>query len=129
MKKCIVLFIMFLSFSSSVTIQAQPDQNPDARPDAANLTSLIDYAEDNFTKKVIFQGKEYSIMLFAFQKGQQLKPHTIPIDAFVHVLEGTANVIIDGKEYVVQAGQKIVLPKDFPHALTARERFKMLLVK
>ncbi len=129
MKKCIVFFIMFLSFSSLSPVQAQPDHNPAARHEAANLTSLIDYAEDNFTKKVIFKGSEYSILLFAFQKGQQLQPHTIPIDAFVHVLEGTANVIIDGKEYVVQAGQKIVLPKDFPHALTAYDNFKMLLVK
>jgi len=61
--------------------------------------------------------------------GLGLEPHTLPIDAFVHILEGTATVIINGKEHTVQAGQNISLPKDLPHGLTAYENFKMLLVK
>jgi quercetin dioxygenase-like cupin family protein len=38
-------------------------------------------------------------------------------------------VEIDGKEFEVAAGEKISLPKNLSHALTAKENFKMLLVK
>ncbi|MCB2181592.1 MAG: cupin domain-containing protein [Desulfobulbaceae bacterium] len=129
MKKCMLFFLLFICVSLSATVQAKSGHNQAADPEITSLTPLIDYSESGFTKKVIFRGKEYMILLFAFKQGQQLTPHTIPIDAFVHVLEGTATVIIDGKEYTVQAGHKIVLPKDLPHGLTAYEDFKMLLVK
>jgi quercetin dioxygenase-like cupin family protein len=94
-----------------------------------NLTEAIQYSEASFTKKPIFKGENYTILLFAFQKGQRLNPHTIPIDAFVQILEGSAMVEIDGKEFEVAAGEKISLPKNLSHALTAKENFKMLLVK
>ncbi|HAW51137.1 MAG TPA: cupin domain-containing protein, partial [Flavobacteriales bacterium] len=97
--------------------------------DVANLTQSIAYSDHSFTKKPIFKGENYLILLFAFQKGQRLTAHTIPIDAFIQVLEGTATVIIDGQEHEVKAGEKISLPKNLPHALTAKENFKMLLVK
>lgn len=104
-------------------------ESPLAGQNVANLTETIQYSDDSFTKKPIFKGENYVILLFAFQKGQRLNPHTIPIDAFVQVLEGSATVEIDGKEYVVAAGEKISLPKNLSHALTAKENFKMLLVK
>jgi quercetin dioxygenase-like cupin family protein len=100
-----------------------------AGADIANLTQAIDYSDQGFVKKPIFKGEKYTILVFAFKKGQELKAHTIPIDAFVQVLEGSAMVLIDGKEYEVAAGEKISLPKNLSHALIAKENFKMLLVK
>ena len=94
-----------------------------------NLTKAIQYSDHGFAKKPIFKGENYVILLFAFQKGQQLKTHTIPIDAFIQVLEGRATVDIDGQEYEVAAGEKITLPKNLSHGLTAKENFKILLVK
>lgn len=100
-----------------------------AEQNVTNLTQEIQYSDQNFVKKPIFKGENYVIVLFAFQKDQQLEAHTIPIDAFIQVLEGTATVNIDGKEHEVRAGETISLPKNLPHALTAKEKFKMLLVK
>lgn len=104
-------------------------ESPSAWHNVVNLTEAIQYSDESFTKKVIFKGENYVILLFAFQKGQRLNAHTIPIDAFVQVLEGSAMVEIDGKEHKVAAGEKISLPKNLSHALTAKENFKMLLVK
>lgn len=100
-----------------------------AGQDVAKLTEAIAYSTEGFVKKPIFKGENYVILLLAFQKEQHLEAHTIAIDAFVQVLEGSALVEIDGKEYVVAAGEKISLPKNLSHALTAKENFKMLLVK
>jgi len=100
-----------------------------ARQNVTTLTGAIQYAETDFAKKPIFKGENYTILLFAFQEGQSLEAHTIPIDAFIQVLEGSAEVEIDGKKYEVEAGEMISLPKNLSHALTAKENFKMLLVK
>ncbi len=100
-----------------------------AGSDIATLTKIINYSDQGFVKKPIFKGENYTILVFAFAKGQELKAHTITIDAFVQILEGTAIVVIDGKEYEVKAGEKISLPKNLSHALIAKEDFKMLLVK
>lgn len=121
MKKLLMVCLagMLLAMPTSVT----------AKGNVSNLTEQIQYSEQGFSKKPIFKGENYVILLFAFKKGQRLKAHTIPIDAFIQVLEGTATVIIDDKEYEVAAGEKISLPKNLSHALTAKENFKMLLVK
>ena len=105
------------------------NESPLGGQNVAKLTETIQYSAEHFAKKPIFKGENYDIILFAFQKGQRLETHTIPIVAFVQILEGNAIVEIDGKEYEVAAGEKIALPKNLSHALTAKENFKMLLVK
>jgi quercetin dioxygenase-like cupin family protein len=56
-----------------------------------------------------------------------LSEHTAPFDALVHVLEGSAAIVIAGKTNQLSAGEMIVMPANQPHALTARTPFKMLL--
>lgn len=46
----------------------------------------------------------------------------------VTVLEGVGKFTIGGDEYILKEGQTIVMPKDIPHAVYDKEKFKMLLV-
>ena len=119
---------LFLLSSVALT-HGNTQENPLDKQGVFNLTEAIQYSDQGFSKKLIFKGDNYVILLFAFQKGQRLKAHTISIDAFIQILEGSAMVDIDGKEYEVKTGEKIALPKNLSHALTAKENFKMLLVK
>ena len=45
----------------------------------------------------------------------------------VLVLEGTGRFTVDGRDYVLQAGESLVMPAKKPHAVYAPEDFKMLL--
>ena len=45
----------------------------------------------------------------------------------MQVLEGVVNITVNGTLFTVKAGESIVFPANAPHALTAVERFKMLL--
>ena len=69
-----------------------------------------------------------NITLFAFGQGQGLSPHSAPYDAFVSVIEGEGEVIIDGKPFPLKAGEAIVMPANVPHAVNATSDFKMMLV-
>ncbi len=91
------------------------------------LISFIDYANGSIVSKTILDKPVGTITLFAFDKGQKLSEHTAPYDAVVQVIEGDANLTIDNKDMQVSAGQIIIMPANIPHAVTAKEKFKMLL--
>jgi quercetin dioxygenase-like cupin family protein len=93
-----------------------------------NLAGLIDYQEGAVVSRTIIDKKIGTVTLFAFDRGQGLSEHTAPYDAMVQVLDGEAEIIISGVPARVGAGEMIIMPANEPHALTAVERFKMLLV-
>ncbi len=92
-----------------------------------NLDKLIDYAPDSIVSKTIVDKPVGTITLFAFDAGQKLSEHTAPYDAVVQVIDGRAMLTIGGQATTVSAGEIIIMPNNVPHAVTADERFKMLL--
>ena len=97
-----------------------------ARP--FSYAQLVDYQEGSIVSRTIMDKPAGTITLFAFDKGQNLSEHTAPYDALVEVIEGTGTIAIEGKDHEVRTGQQIIMPADKPHAVEARERFKMVLV-
>ena len=91
------------------------------------LVSLIEYATDSVVSKTILNKSAGTITLFAFDKGQKLSEHTAPYDAVVQVLDGEAQITIEGENIKVAAGEIIIMPANIPHAVDAEEKFKMLL--
>ena len=51
----------------------------------------------------------------------------LSVYATVQVLDGEAEIKIDGVSHIVKAGEMIIMPANHPHALFAHKRFKMLL--
>lgn len=94
---------------------------------AQKLAELIAYSQDAVVSKTILDKPAGTITLFAFDRGQKLSEHTAPYDAVVQILDGQALLTIGGEGVQVSAGQIIIMPTDVPHAVTAEERFKMLL--
>jgi len=90
--------------------------------------NMIDYQEGSIVSKEMINKEKGTVTLFAFDKGQGLSEHTAPFDAFVYLIDGKAEITIDGKAHSVTAGESIIMPANKPHSLKAVERFKMLLV-
>jgi Uncharacterized conserved protein, contains double-stranded beta-helix domain len=95
---------------------------------ASDLASLIDYQEGSVVSRTIIDKNAGTVTLFAFDQGEGLSEHTAPYDALVHVLDGTVEVTITGKPVVLRPGEMTIMPANQPHALTAKTRFKMLLI-
>jgi len=91
------------------------------------LADLVEYSKDSIVSKTILDKSAGTITLFAFDKGQKLSEHTTPYDAVVQVLDGHSQLTIDGQDKHVTAGEIIIMPGNVPHAVTAQEKFKMLL--
>jgi quercetin dioxygenase-like cupin family protein len=94
---------------------------------AVVLGDLVSYAEGSIVSRTLARTSAGSMSLFAFEVGQQLSEHTAPFDALVQVLDGRVELVIGGEAVVASAGESVLMPANVPHAVNARQRFKMLL--
>jgi quercetin dioxygenase-like cupin family protein len=92
------------------------------------LETLVDYQKDSVVSRTLIDKKTGTVTLFAFDKGQGLSEHTVPFDALVYIVDGRADITIDGNLKSVLKGETIIMPANKPHSLKAEEPFKMLLI-
>lgn len=95
---------------------------------ALTLSELVSYQEGSVVSKTLIGKKIGTVTMFSFGAGQGLSEHTVPYDAFVQVVDGEAEVFVNGDAHTVVAGQMIIMPANIPHELKAVKPFKMLLV-
>lgn len=93
-----------------------------------DLRQDVPLEEDQILSKTLVQRSDLGITAFALDKDQAIGRHSSPGDAMVNVLSGTAKITIDQTDYLVHAGETIVMPADIPHALFAETAFQMLLI-
>ncbi|GAM07960.1 cupin domain protein [Geobacter sp. OR-1] len=98
------------------------------RAEQINLVEAVGYQDGAVVSKTLVDKKAGTITLFAFAAGQGLSEHTAPFDALVQVVDGEAKVTVDGVDYLVKAGEMIIMPANYPHSLAAESPFKMVLV-
>ena len=96
--------------------------------EVTNLAGVVNTQEGQIVSKTLAQNKYVSMTLFAFDKDEEISTHDSDGDAMVNVLEGKGKFTIDGKEYIVSAGESIIMPAKKPHSVYAVEQFKMMLV-
>ena len=63
----------------------------------------------------------------AFDENADISTHTALGDALVYIFEGKASITINNKEYILNAGESVVMPCGVPHSIKAVTKFKMLL--
>ena len=101
---------------------------PDGK--SVNLESLVEYQSGQLVSLTIAQLSNINMILFAIDQGAQGEAgnaHSAPGDALLQILDGAAEVTIGEKTLTVKKGESVVMPANVPHALAAKERFKMLL--
>ena len=94
---------------------------------AIDLADLAEYADGSIVSRTLVDCDAGTITLFAFDAGQHLSEHSAPFDAVVQILDGLAELTIDGKTLTATTGQIVIMPANVPHAVNAPQRFKMLL--
>jgi len=93
-----------------------------------DMASLVSYQEGQIVSRTLTQGKNLNMTLFSFDKGEEISSHASKGDAMVYLLDGEAEITIGEELFQVKKGETIVMPAGIPHALLAKEKFKMLLV-
>ncbi len=88
----------------------------------------VAYQQGQIVSKTLAQNEHHSLTLFAFDKGEEISTHESGGDAMIVALDGVGRITIEGKEFILNEGETIVMPAKKPHAVFAKEQFKMLLI-
>jgi len=107
------------------TAKTPQSQLPPGEPMA--LVESVQYAPGSIVSRTLLKTDTGTLTLFAFDEGQGLSEHTAPFNALVHVLDGTATLMIGGKTVTTHTGELVLMPANVPHAIQPAGRFKMLL--
>jgi quercetin dioxygenase-like cupin family protein len=91
------------------------------------LSGMVDYSDGSVVSRIICRSSAGNVTLFSFDEGQSLSEHTTPYDALVQIVDGKARLTIGGKSVDVEEGEIVIMPAGVPHAVIAKQRFKMLL--
>ena len=92
------------------------------------MEALVSYQPGQVVSRTLAQNKHMNMTLFAFDTGEEISSHASSGDAMVYILDGEAEITIGDAVYKAVKGETIVMPANVPHALLAKQQFKMLLV-
>ncbi|MDO8674424.1 MAG: cupin domain-containing protein [Dehalococcoidia bacterium] len=107
--------------------QSRKDRNK-LPEQGTRLADLIAYQQGSVVSRTIIDRGSGTLSLFAFDEGQGLSEHTAPFDAFVHIVDGEAEIAISGTSFRLKEGEVAIMPANEPHSVKAVTRFKMMLV-
>ncbi|MHA1557164.1 MAG: cupin domain-containing protein [Candidatus Heimdallarchaeota archaeon] len=92
------------------------------------FNEIIDYQDGSVVSRQLIKKAAGNVTLFSFDKDEGLSEHTAPFDALVYITDGKGEITIDKKIHNLSTDEMIIMPANIPHALFARERFKMILI-
>ena len=90
------------------------------------VVEIIEYAPNSVVRKSILEKTTGNISVVSIDTGEALTEKILPFDTFVQIVDGRAEIIIDGKSNLLNTGQSIVIPAHTANTVKANERFKMI---
>ena len=91
------------------------------------LNDIVDYADNQIASLTLANEEHVGMTIMAFDEGEGVSTHAAGGDAMVYVLDGTADITVDGVTSRVEKGDTIVMPANIPHSVKEVTKYKMLL--
>ena len=91
-----------------------------------NNVDVIEYVPKSVAFKNIIKKTTGNIRIISFDTGEVISGKIIAFDNFVEIIDGKAEIIIDGISNLLIPGQSIVIPAHTSNSIKAMVRFKMI---
>ena len=91
------------------------------------IVEIIQYIPNAVVSKTIIKKTTGNITVSSFDAGEELAEKLSPFDTYVQIIDGTAELIINDKKYILNLGEGIIIPAHAKHKFNANEQFKMLV--
>ena len=99
----------------------------DLEKSIAHITvEIIEYVTNSIVIKTILKKSTGNISVMSFDSGEGLIEKTTAFDTFIQIIDGNAEIVIDGQSNFLQTGQSIVVPAHTPNFVSPNGRFKMI---
>lgn len=90
------------------------------------LIEIIEYVPNSVVTKTIIRKATGNVTVVAIDTGEALAEKISPFDTFIHIIDGSAEVIIDEKSNILKTGEGIIIPAHTSNNVKANEKFKMI---
>jgi quercetin dioxygenase-like cupin family protein len=90
------------------------------------IVEIIEYVPGSVVSKTIIKKSTGNVSAEAFDEGEALTEKISPFDTFIQIIEGKAEIVINGTSNMLCTGQSIIIPAHKPNIIKANERFKMI---
>ncbi len=91
------------------------------------IVEIIEYMANSVVIKTILRKSSGNISVMSFDNGEGLTEKTSPFDTFAQIIEGKAEIVIDGVSNLLHSGQGIIIPAHLANFIRPNGRFKMIL--
>ncbi len=116
-----------LSYVGQWTTKLPMDIQEVEKSKAFISVEIIEYVPNSVVIKTILKKTTGNISLMSVDSGEGLTEKTSPFDTFAQVIDGQAELVINGKSNILKTGQSIVIPAHAPNLIKPNGRFKMIL--
>ncbi len=90
------------------------------------IVEIIEYVPNAVVIKTIIKKSTGNISVMSFDSGEGLTEKISPFDTYAQIIEGKAEIVIDGISSLLQSGQGIIIPAHLTNHIKPNGRFKMI---
>ena len=90
------------------------------------IVEIIEYVPDSVVSRTIIKKNTGTVTATSFDEGEELAEKTSPFDNYVQIIDGVADVEIDGIKHLLRLGEGIIIPAHHRHCFYATQQFKMI---
>lgn len=90
------------------------------------IVEIIEYIPNAVVSRTIIKKSTGNVTVSSFDAGEELAEKISPFDTYVQIIDGTAEIIINSKKFVLKLGDGIIIPAHAQHHFNAAEQFKMI---
>ncbi len=103
-------------------------ETPELEKSKAHITvEIIEYIPNSVVIKTILKKSTGNISVMSFDSGEGLTEKISPFDTFAQIIEGKAELVVDGTSILLNTGQSIIIPAHKSNLIKPNGRFKMIL--
>ena len=102
-------------------------QMTDSHTFLPDLIASTEIPAEGTLSKVVYKNEQIRVVVFAFDRGQELTEHTAVLPAIIQVLSGHLRLTMGTETVDAQPGDWAHMSAELPHSLVAIEPTVMLL--
>lgn len=87
---------------------------------------IIEYITNAVVIKTILKKSTGNISVMSFDNGEGLTEKTTPFDTFIQIIEGEAEIVVNGISHLLKTGESIVIPAHAANLVKPNGRFKLI---
>lgn len=90
------------------------------------VIEIAEYMPNAVISRTIIKKITGNVTAMSFSEGEELSEKSLPFDTYIQIIDGAADITIDGQSIHLSRGSGVIIPAHSLHRFNATQRFKMV---